>query len=147
MLFRSVQVRIPAGVREGQKLRLAGRGEAGFGGGAPGDLLMRVRYAKHPDFRVENDELHCDVELAPWEAALGATVSVRTLHGPVQIRIPSGTQAGHRLRVRGRGMPLLNDGRGDLYCVISIQVPEKLTDREKELWEQLARESRFNPRE
>ncbi len=143
----TIQVKVPAGVREGQKLRLAGRGHPGHGGGAAGDLLLRVRYAKHPDFRVEQDELYCDVDLAPWEAALGATISVRTLDGPVQIRIPAGTQSGHRLRIRGRGMPLVNDGRGDLYCVIHIQVPEKLTEAERQLWEKLARESHFNPRE
>ena len=143
----TLQVKIPAGVREGQQLRLAGRGHPGSGGGPAGDLLLRVRYAKHPDFRVEHDELYCDVDLAPWEAVLGATISIRTLDGPVQIRIPAGTQTGHRLRLRGRGMPLINDGRGDLYCVIRLQVPEKLTDAERELWEKLAKESHFNPRE
>lgn len=143
----NLQVKIPAGVREGQKLRLAGRGHPAPGGGPAGDLLLRIRYAKHPDFRVENDELYCEVELAPWEATLGATISVRTLDGPVQIRIPAGTQAGHRLRIRGRGLPLVNDGRGDLYCVIHVRVPEQLTAPERELWEKLARESRFNPRE
>ena len=143
----TLQVKIPAGVREGQQLRLAGRGHPGSGGGPAGDLLLRVRYAKHPDFRVEHDELYCDVDLAPWEAVLGATISIRTLDGPVQIRIPAGTQTGHRLRLRGRGMPLINDGRGDLYCVIRLQVPEKLTAAERELWEKLAKESHFNPRE
>ena len=143
----NLQVKIPAGVREGQKLRLAGRGHPDPGGGPAGDLLLRIRYAKHPDFRVENDELYCEVELAPWEATLGATISVRTLDGPVQIRIPAGTQAGHRLRIRGRGLPLVNDGRGDLYCVIHVRVPEQLTAPERELWEKLAKESHFNPRE
>ena len=99
------QVKIPAGVAEGQRLRVAGRGEAGVGGGAPGDLFLRVRFAKHPDFEVEDHNLIYEAELAPWEAVLGANISVPTLNGRVNIRIPPGTQAGQKLRVRGHGLP------------------------------------------
>jgi len=136
------QVKIPAGVTEGQRLRIAGRGEHGSGGGAAGDLYLRVRLAKHPDFEVEDHNLIHEAELAPWEAALGAEISVPTLTGRVNIKIPAGTQSGQKLRVRGRGLP----PSGDLLVVTKIVVPAKISDAEKKLWEQLKRESKFNPR-
>lgn len=140
------QVKIPAGVTEGQKLRIAGRGGPGIGGGAAGDLYLRVRLAKHPDFEVQDHNLIYDAELAPWEAVLGAEISVPTMTGRVNIKIPSGTQNGQKLRVRGRGMPARNGGNGDLIVVARVEVPAKVTDAERKLWEQLARESKFNPR-
>jgi curved DNA-binding protein len=136
------QVKIPAGVAAGQRLRIAGRGEHGSGGGAAGDLYLRVRLAKHPDFEVEDHHLIYEAELAPWEAALGAEISVPTLAGRVNIKIPAGTQGGQKLRVRGRGLP----PSGDLLVVAKIAVPENLSEAEKKLWEQLKRESKFNPR-
>ena len=141
------QVKIPAGVSEGQKLRLAGRGEAGTGGGKAGDLFLRVRFAKHPDFEVENHDLIYNAELAPWEAVLGTTLAVPTLSGRVNIKIPPGSQNGRKLRLRGRGLPRHEGAHGDLIVVAQIQVPERITDRERGLWEQLSRESSFNPRE
>ena len=141
------QVKIPAGVREGQRLRLAGRGEAGLGRGPAGDLFLRVRFAKHPDYRVEGDDLFYDLEVAPWEAVLGTQVSVPTLGGRVSIKIPPGSQNMQRLRVRGHGLQFRSGGRGDLYVVLRVQVPDRVTEHEKALWEQLARESRFNPRD
>ena len=137
------QVKIPAGVAEGQRLRIAGRGEHGSGGGAAGDLYLRVRLAKHPDFEVEDHHLIYEAELAPWEAALGAEISVPTLAGRVNIRIPAGTQSGQKLRVRGRGLP----PSGDLLVIAKIAVPPKLSEAERKLWEQLRRESTFNPRD
>jgi len=137
------QVKIPAGVTEGQRLRLAGRGEHGSGGGAAGDLYLRVRLAKHPDFDVEDHNLIHEAELAPWEAALGAEISVPTLNGRVNIKIPAGTQSGQKLRVRGRGLP----PSGDLIVVTKIVVPSKISDAGKKLWEQLKHESKFNPRD
>jgi curved DNA-binding protein len=136
------QVKIPAGVTAGQRLRIAGRGERGSGGGAAGDLYLRVRLAKHADFDVEDHHLIYEAELAPWEAALGAEISVPTLTGRVNIKIPTGTQGGQKLRVRGRGLP----PSGDLLVVTKIVIPEKISDAEKKLWEQLRRESKFNPR-
>ena len=141
------QVKIPPGVTEGQKLRLAGRGETGAGGGAAGDLYLRVRLAKHPDFEVEDHNLIYEAELAPWEAVLGANLSVPALDGRVNIKIPPGTQNGQKLRVRARGLPTRDGGRGDLMVITRIAVPAKVTDAEKKLWEQLARESKFNPRD
>ena len=140
------QVRIPAGVAEGQQLRLTGRGEAGLGGGPAGDLFLRVKLAKHPDFKVEDQNLVHETEITPWEAVLGTQVSVPTLDGHVNIKIPPGTQNGQRLRVRSQGLPIRGGGRGDLYAEVSLQVPNEISPREKELWEQLARESKFNPR-
>ncbi len=144
---RTYQVKIPAGVTEGQRLRLAGRGEAGTSGGAAGDLFLRVRLAKHPDFNVEDHNLIYEAELAPWEAVLGASISVPTLGERVQIKIPPGTQSGQKLRVRGRGLPQHDGGHGDLIVVTRIEVPSRVTEAERKLWEQLSRESRFNPRE
>jgi curved DNA-binding protein len=140
------QVKIPPGVTEGQRLRLAGRGGAGTGGGAAGDLYLRVRLAKHPDFEVEDHDLIYEAELAPWEVVLGVDLSVRTLDGRVGIKIPAGTQNGQKLRVRGRGLPQRNGARGDLIVVAQIAMPSKVTDTEKKLWEQLERESHFKPR-
>ena len=136
----SHQVKIPPGVTEGQKLRVAGRGEAG------GDLYLRVRLAKHPDFEVDDHNLIYEAELAPWEAVLGAEISVPTLSGRVNIKIPPGTQSGQKLRVRGRGLPQRTGGNGDLIVVARVEVPAKVTEAERKLWEQLARESKFNPR-
>ncbi len=140
------KVKIPAGVRDGQRLRLAGQGEPGLGGGAAGDLYLRVRMAGHPDFRVEGGDLYYDLDLAPWEAALGAQISVPALEGPLNIKIPPATQNGQRLRLRGRGLPAPANERGDLYVVARIHMPKEIGDREKALWEQLSRESHFNPR-
>ncbi|MCW5550524.1 MAG: J domain-containing protein [Verrucomicrobiae bacterium] len=140
------QVKIPAGVTEGQRIRLAGRGEAGTGGGAAGDLFLRVRLAKHPDFEVAEHNLIHEAELSPWEAVLGANISVPTLTERVNIKIPAGTQNGQKFRLRGRGLPKRNGEKGDVIVVARIEVPAKVTDTERKLWEQLARESRFTPR-
>jgi DnaJ-class molecular chaperone len=140
------QVKVPAGVTEGQRLRVAGRGEAGAGGGAAGDLFLRVRLAKHPDFEVEDHNLIYETEVAPWEAVLGAKITVPTLNGSVNIKIPPGTQSGQKLRVRGRGLPERGGGSGDLIVETRIEVPGRVSDSEKKLWEQLARESHFKPR-
>jgi curved DNA-binding protein len=144
---QTYQVKIPAGVTEGQRLRIAGRGEAGVGGGAAGDLFLRVRLAKHPDFEVEDHNLVYEVPLAPWEAILGTEISVPTLNGRVNIRVPTGTQNGQKLRVRGRGLPQRTGGSGDLIVVAQVEVPRNISDSERRLWEQLARESTFHPRE
>ncbi len=141
------QVKIPAGVAEGQRLRIAGRGEAGVGGGASGDLYLVVRLARHPDFEIEGHNLIYEAEVAPWEAVLGTNISVPTLNGSVNIKIPPGTQNGQKLRLRERGLPQRGGAKGDLFVVTRIEVPARVTDAERKLWEQLARESSFNPRE
>lgn len=141
------KVRIPAGVQEGQRIRVAGKGGAGQGGAGAGDLFLTVRLSAHPDFQPRGADLVTELELAPWEAVLGATVPVPTLEGAVTLRIPSGTNAGHQLRVRGRGLPKGGAGeRGDLFVTVSVRLPSTLSDEERTLWEQLAKVSSFNPR-
>ncbi len=140
------QVRIPAGVREGQRIRLGGQGEPGFGGASPGDLYLRVRLARHPDFSVQEADLHYDLELAPWEAALGVQAKIPALDGTTSLRVPAGTGSGSQLRLRGLGLPREGGGRGDLYATVKIMVPTSLTSEERALWEQLAAKSSFNPR-
>jgi len=141
------KVKIPVGVREGQKLRVPGQGEPGAGGGEPGDLFLHVRFGKHPDLEVDGDNLVCDVEITPWEAVLGTNVSIPTLTEPVNIKIPPGTQNGQKLRVRGRGLPIRSGGSGDLHVVARVQVPMHINADERALWEQLAAKSKFNPRD
>ena len=133
------QVKIPRGVREGQRIRLAGQGEAGERGGKSGDLFLRVRLARHPDFSVEGSDLVHEVKIAPWQAVLGDQLMVPTLEGNARLKLPSGTQGGQRFRLRERGLPGVSGQRGDLYVVVQISLPKKLTEREREIWEQLAR--------
>jgi curved DNA-binding protein len=132
------QVKIPRGVREGQRIRLAGQGEAGERGGKSGDLFLRVRLARHPDFSVEGSDLVHEVKIAPWQSVLGDQLIVPTLEGNARLKLPPGTQGGQRFRLRGRGLPGVSGQRGDLYVVAQIAVPKKLGERERELWEQLA---------
>jgi curved DNA-binding protein len=141
------KVKIPVGIREGQSLRVPGQGDAGIGGGKPGDLFLRVRFAKHPDFRVEGSDLYYDLLLAPWEAALGTSLPVPTIEGSVNIKIPAGTNNGAKLRVRGRGLKSTKDAAGDLIVVVKVQMPPTVSAGERPLWEALARESKFQPRD
>jgi curved DNA-binding protein len=139
------RVRIRPGVCEGQRIRLAGQGWPGHGG-APGDLYLHVRLARHPDFSVQGADLHCDLDLAPWEAVLGVKARISTLDGTAALRVPPGTAAGSRLRLRGLGLPRGSGGRGDLYATVRVQTPSAVSTQEHALWEQLARASSFNPR-
>src|ERR1700682_3188432 len=133
------QVKIPRGGHEGQRIRLAGQGEAGAGGGKSGDLFLRVRLARHPDFSVEGSDLIHELKIAPWQAALGAEIEVPTLEGSVRLKVPAGTQGGQRFRLRERGLPGVSGKRGDLYVDVQINVPKKLTEREREIWRELAK--------
>jgi curved DNA-binding protein len=132
------QVKIPRGVREGQRIRLAGQGEAGERGGKSGDLFLRVRLARHPDFSIEGNDLVHEVKIAPWQAALGDQLIVPTLEGSARLKLPPGTQGGQRFRLRERGLPGVSGQRGDLYVAVQISVPKKLSEREREIWNQLA---------
>jgi curved DNA-binding protein len=140
------QVRVPKGVRAGQSIRVSGKGGAGSNGGSAGDIYLRVRYAQHPDWQVQGADLMGQLELAPWEAVLGATVPVRTLEGSISVKVPAGFQQGSRLRVRGKGLPAGATKRGDLYVEASIQVPSHIGKEEERLWKELAAESDFSPR-
>jgi curved DNA-binding protein len=143
---RTLEVTIPPGVSEGQKLRLRGRGGKGRNGGPDGDIYLHITLAPHPLFRADQHDLQLDLALAPWEAALGAEIEVPTLEGPVLLTVPPGTRAGRKLRLRGRGLANGRGGRGDLYASVHIDVPAAPTDRERELFKELASVSRFNPR-
>jgi curved DNA-binding protein len=143
---QTLRVKIPPGVREAQLIRLTGKGQEGIGGGDSGNLYLRVKLAQHPDFRVRGADLYYDLELAPWEAALGATVHIPTLDGVVSLRIPAATVSERQFRLRGKGLPTGDGTRGDLYTIVSIQVPSHITPEQKVLWEQLAAKSTFNPR-
>jgi len=143
---QTLRVKIPPGVREGQLIRLAGKGQEGEGGGVSGNLYLRVKFAKHPDFRVKEANLYYDLELAPWEAVLGARAHIPTLDGTVALKVPPGTTAGQEFRLRGKGLPSESGAPGDLHAIASIQVPTQLSPEEKALWEQLAAASTFNPR-
>ena len=141
-------VRIPPGAQEGRRIRVPGKGSPGFGGGAAGDLFLRVRLAAHPDFEVREADLYHELDLAPWEAVLGTQIEVPSLSGAIKLRIPAGIKSGKQLRVRGQGLPKPPGGeRGDLYVVARVQVPPTISDEERVLWQNLARVSRFKPRE
>ncbi len=144
---RTFKVRVPVGVLEGQIIRVPGKGSEGVAGGVSGDLFLHVLYAAHPDFRARGLDLYYELELAPWEAVLGTTVSVPTLNGSVNVRVPPGTDNGQQFRVRGRGLPRRKQGEsGDLYTVVNVRLPRDVSDQEREAWETLRGLSRFNPR-
>ncbi|MBN1477720.1 DnaJ domain-containing protein [Candidatus Sumerlaeota bacterium] len=142
---RRYEITIPPGTRDGAQLRLRGQGEA-VAGGEVGDLIVRVRLREHPLFRVEGDNLRTEVPVTPWEAALGAKVPVPTLSGSVTLSIPPGTRSGRTLRLGGQGLSRKGGGKGDLLVSVRIEVPTELTERERELFEALAKESTFQPR-
>ncbi len=140
------RVKVPAGVREGQRIRLAGRGQEGASGGEAGDLYLRVRLARHPDLRVEGENLVTDLEMAPWEMVGGATVPVKTLEGAVMLKVPAGSLAGQKLRLRGQGLRREDGSRGDLYAILEVVVPGAVGAEEKKLWEELGKKSGWQPR-
>ncbi|MDR2893494.1 MAG: DnaJ domain-containing protein [Deltaproteobacteria bacterium] len=141
---RVLEVTIPAGVKEGARIRLSGQGDPGIGGQA-GDLYLKIKLLPHAKFSLEQNNLVHDLALAPWEAALGAKVRVPTLDGEVEINIPAGSSSGKKLRLRGKGLGS-GAAKGDEFIRMSIRVPESLTDEEKELWERLAAVSQFKAR-
>lgn len=142
---RTLNVKIPKGVREGQFIRLSGQGAPGAGGSAPGDLLLEVSFRSDPRYRVEGADLHMKLPVAPWEAALGAVVPVRLPDGSeLRVRIPPGAQSGRQLRVRGHGLP--SDPPGDLLLEVEIVVPPADTAKARQLYETMARELAFDPR-
>ena len=135
----SYQVKIPRGVHEGQRIRLAGQGEAGVRGGKSGDLFLRVRLARHPDFLVEGTDLIHEEKVAPWDAVMGSDLMVPTLEGKVRLKIPAGTQGGQRFRLRERGLPGASGKRGNLYVDVQIEIPKKLTEQQRKLWTELGK--------
>jgi curved DNA-binding protein len=141
---RTLNVKIPRGVRAGQVIRLAGQGAPGSGGAPAGDLLLEVQFKPHPRLRVEGRDLHLSLPVAPWEAALGAIVQVPLPQGSVKVRIPEGAQSGQHLRVRGHGIP--GQPPGDLLLEIQVVLPPATTPQARQLYETMARDLAFDPR-
>jgi curved DNA-binding protein len=141
---KALRVRIPKGVRNGQRIRLAGQGNPGSGGGSAGDLYLEVHIAPHRLFHLRGRDIHLELPVAPWEAALGARLKVPTLGGEVDMRIPANSQSGKRLRLRGRGLP--GDPPGDQYVTLRIVNPPAAADRGRELFERMAKDLDFDPR-
>src|SRR5260221_56705 len=143
---KTIEVNIPAGVRDGSTIRLAGQGGTGSNGSEPGDLYLHVRLRPHPVFTVKGDDLEVELPIAPWEAVLGAKVSAPTIDGKVELTIPPGAKSGQRLRLRGQGLNKRKGGRGDEYVRLKIVVPKEVTAEERRLFEELKQASRFDPR-
>jgi len=143
---KTIKARIPKGATDGQRLRLRGQGGKGLNGGRDGDLYLNIALKPHAIIRPSGHDLYLDLPLAPWEAALGATIEVPTLSGAVNLKIPPGTAAGRKLRLSGKGLPKPGGGEADLYAIVQIVNPTELTQRERELLKELAENSRFNPR-
>jgi curved DNA-binding protein len=143
---RTLDVTIPRGVANGQRIRLAGQGGRGSDGASAGDLYLVVRITPHPVYRVEGRDLHVTLPLAPWEAALGTSAVIATPGGEANVKVPPGTSSGRRLRLRGRGLPNPRGKDGDLLAEVQVMVPSKLSGKERELFDQLAAVSDFDPR-
>ncbi|MEJ2479095.1 MAG: DnaJ C-terminal domain-containing protein [Acidihalobacter sp.] len=141
---RTLSVNIPAGVGDGQRIRLSGQGAQGIGGGPAGDLYLTVRIRPNELFRLEGRDIVLDLPVTPWEAALGATVTVPTLAGKVDLKIPAGSRAGRKMRLKGRGLP--GKTPGDQYVVLRIETPPAQTEEQREFYERMRRELPFDPR-
>jgi len=142
---RTLNVKIPVGVREGQVIRLAGQGASGMGGAPAGDLMLQVHFKPHARLRAEGRDLHLDLPVAPWEAALGAVLPVDLPGGSLKVRIPAGAQSGYQLRVRGKGIP--GTPPGDLLLQIKVVLPPADSAKAREFYETMARELPFDPRQ
>lgn len=143
---KTIKLRVPKGATDGQRLRVPGKGGSGMHGGRAGDLYLNIRVMPHRWFRPSGHDLYLDVPLTPWEAALGATVEIPTMEGSVRLKVKPGSRSGQKMRLAGKGLPIPKDGHGDLYAVFQIFTPPELSERERELFEGLAKESPFNPR-
>ena len=142
---RSLNVRIPKGIRQGQQIRLTGQGGAGYGGAASGDLYLEVEFNPGGKYRVEGADVYMDLPLAPWEAALGGKVKVPTPGGVVELAVPPNSQQGRKLRLKGRGLPAKKPG--NLYVSLQVALPPADTDKAKELYQKMAEELDFDPRQ
>ncbi|SFM67955.1 DnaJ C-terminal domain-containing protein [Marinobacter zhejiangensis] len=142
---KTLKVKIPQGMREGQHIRLKGQGAPGIGGGEAGDLFIEVELAPHPHFTIEGRDIFVTVPISPWEAALGATITVPTVDGRVNVKVPKGSSSGRKLRLKGKGLP--GKHPGDEIAVLQIVMPEQHSEKAAELYAKLAEaEPAFNPR-
>jgi curved DNA-binding protein len=145
MQDKTLSVNIPKGVAPGQQLRLAGQGHPGIGGGGPGDLYLEIGFNPDARYRLDGVQVYQNVPVTPWEAALGANISVPTPSGQVEVSVPAGSQSGRKLRLKGRGIPAAQPG--DLYLILDVVLPPANNDRARALYQQMARDLAFNPRE
>jgi curved DNA-binding protein len=143
---KTVRIRVPKGATDGERLRVPGKGGPGVGGGPAGDLYLNIALRPHPLYKVSGHDLYLELPVTPWEAVLGAEVEVPTLDGRVKVSVRPGSRAGQKLRLAAKGLPKPREGHGDLYCVLQVVTPSVLSDREKQLYEELGRISGFNPR-
>ena len=143
---KTIRVRVPKGATDGQRLRVPGKGGPGVNGGPPGDLYLNIVLRPHSLFKASGHDLYLELPVTPWEAVLGAEIEVPTLAGRVKVTVRPGARAGQKLRLSGRGLPTPKGGHGDLYCVLQIETPSALSEREKQLYADLAKLSTFNPR-
>ena len=146
MTTKTLEVNVPPGIKDGQRIRLAGQGNPGVSGGPKGDLYLKIKLLPHSLFKVTDSDVVLDLSLAPWEAALGASVRIPTLDGAVEMKIPPGMGSGKKLRIKGKGLGSASK-RGDQFVRILIQVPDILSAEERDLWEKLKETSTFKPRE
>ncbi|AJO76307.1 MULTISPECIES: DnaJ C-terminal domain-containing protein [Pseudomonas] len=144
---KSLNVKIPAGVADGERIRLKGQGAPGVGGGANGDLYLTIRFAPHPKFDIEGENLIITLPLAPWELALGTEVAVPTLTGKINLKVPAGSQNGQRMRAKGHGLPNKAGQRGYLFVQLKAVMPKASGEDVKALWQELAKKAAFDPRE
>ena len=142
---QTLRVKIPAGAKPGQQLRLTGKGQPGVGGGSKGDLYLTINIDKHPIFDVMGNDIYVTLPISPWEAALGTTIMVPTLAGKVDLKIPAGSQGGQTMRLKKRGLP--GTAHGDQYVLLKIVIPQPTTEAARELYQTMAKEMPFNPRE
>ncbi|MBB1521099.1 DnaJ C-terminal domain-containing protein [Aquipseudomonas guryensis] len=145
MQEHSLNVQIPKGIREGQQIRLSGQGSPGFGGGPAGDLYLEVHFQADARYRVDGRDVYETLPVTPWEAALGASIEAPTPSGKVQVKIPAHSQTGRKLRLKGRGIP--GEPAGDLYLLLEVVLPPADTDKARQLYEMMAQELPFNPRQ
>jgi curved DNA-binding protein len=141
---RTLNVKIPKGIKEGQQIRLVGQGTPGMGQGVKGDLYLEIHFKPHPFYRAEGRDLHMQLPVAPWEAALGATVKAPTPDGKVDLKIPAGSNSGNKLRLKGRGIP--GNPAGDIYVTLSVVAPPANSEQDKALYKEMASKLAFNPR-
>lgn len=141
---RQLNIKIPAGIMQGQSIRLSGQGSPGMNGGKNGDLYLEIHIEKHPTFSVDKKDIYLNLPVTPWEAALGEKIEVPTLGGVIAFTLPTHSQTGQKIRLKGRGLP--GNPAGDQYVTLSIHIPEPKTDAQKKLYEQMKNEMPFNPR-
>ena len=145
-IHKTLKVKIPAGVSDGERIRLKGQGGQGIGNGPAGDLYLRIRLIPHPLYDLNGHDLSIVVPVAPWEAALGTSLTIPTLHGKIKLTVKANSQNGQRLRVKGKGLRT-RTGYADLYAVLKIVIPETSSKKEESLWREMSEQSTFNPRQ